>query len=513
MNFYQRALRYIRRTPTKTLLLILTFFVIGNLVILGLGVSQASDNAKILTRQKMRAVVNYQTDYDAYFKYTDTITDMDELNAAYQNMPKIDPALALQIAEDPRVKAYNYMMTYIAYGRNGLEHVPLGNEDNNNNTYTDENGNTVTYEDPGFNMIGNYDPEMIEFLEGTYQVTSGNMYTREDVDQEKNVCLITEELASVNNLRIGDTITLSNFSKDTMKRYEELGYSDEELSVDLEIIGIFTTQETVDPNSPEYRYMGPSQSPKNKVLMPLTAFTAYRTVCEEAGMKLYPESYRGVDKDAYLEKEKIPDKVTYLLDDPLHVEEFVKDYTPKIGEYLELDANNEIFKKMARPLDTMSFFAGILVSIVVLNAVVIISLVTALTLKNREYEIGVLLSIGVSKAAIVTQLFLELLLIAFVGFGFASISGSLMAGEVGDIVLDYQTTSESQYESDNDYINYSDSYFTEISQDDLLSEYHVSVSPLLIVEIFVLGTFVVLIAIIIPSYMIMRLNPKQILLQ
>jgi ABC-type antimicrobial peptide transport system permease subunit len=362
-------------------------------------------------------------------------------------------------------------------------------------------------------MIGNYDPEMIEFLEGTYQVTSGNMYTREDVDQEKNVCLITEELASVNNLRIGDTITLSNFSKDTMKRYEELGYSDEELSVDLEIIGIFTTQETVDPNSPEYRYMGPSQSPKNKVLMPLTAFTAYRTVCQEADMKLYPESYRGVDKDAYLEKEKIPDKVTYLLDDPLHVEEFVKDYTPKIGEYLELDANNEIFKKMARPLDTMSFFAGILVSIVVLNAVVIISLVTALTLKNREYEIGVLLSIGVSKAAIVTQLFLELLLIAFVGFGFASISGSLMAGEVGDIVLDYQTTSESQYESDNDYINYSDSYFTEISQDDLLSEYHVSVSPLLIVEIFVLGTFVVLIAIIIPSYMIMRLNPKQILLQ
>ena len=66
MNFYHRALRYIQRTPTKTLLLVITFFVIGNLVILGLGVSDASENAKILTRMKMRAVVSYEIDYETF---------------------------------------------------------------------------------------------------------------------------------------------------------------------------------------------------------------------------------------------------------------------------------------------------------------------------------------------------------------------------------------------------------------------------------------------------------------
>ena len=40
-----------------------------------------------------------------------------------------------------------------------------------------------------------------------------------------------------------------------------------------------------------------------------------------------------------------------------------------------------------------------------------------------------------------------------------------------------------------------------------------SVSPALILEIYLLGTAVVLIAIVIPSFMIMRLNPKQILLE
>ena len=91
-----------------------------------------------------------------------------------------------------------------------------------------------------------------------------------------------------------------------------------------------------------------------------------------------------------------------------------------------------------------------------------------------------------------------------------------MAGRVGELVLDYQTTSDQKYESDDEdsYVwTSSTDYFTTVTQDQLLSEYHVSVSPLLIVEIFLLGTGVVLIAIVIPSFMIMRLNPKQILLE
>ena len=47
MNFFKRAIKNVTRKPTKSLLLLITFFVIGNFVIIGLGVSQASDDAKV----------------------------------------------------------------------------------------------------------------------------------------------------------------------------------------------------------------------------------------------------------------------------------------------------------------------------------------------------------------------------------------------------------------------------------------------------------------------------------
>ncbi|MBR5754685.1 MAG: ABC transporter permease, partial [Erysipelotrichaceae bacterium] len=63
MNFIDRAFRNVTRRMSKTVLLVLTFFLIGNLVIIGLGVASASESAKTLTRQKMRAVVSYGIDY------------------------------------------------------------------------------------------------------------------------------------------------------------------------------------------------------------------------------------------------------------------------------------------------------------------------------------------------------------------------------------------------------------------------------------------------------------------
>ena len=162
-------------------------------------------------------------------------------------------------------------------------------------------------------------------------------------------------------------------------------------------------------------------------------------------------------------------------------------------------------------------FSNIIVWIVVINAVVIITLVTALTLKTREYEIGVLLSIGVSKMKIVAQFFVELIVVALIGFTLSVLSGSLIAKQVGAAVLNYQVDTENQYGEldDQNNTNYywgESNYFTEISQDDLLAEYEVQINPLIIGEIYILGIGVVFISILIPSFMIMRFNPKKILM-
>ncbi|RRC90844.1 FtsX-like permease family protein, partial [Erysipelotrichaceae bacterium OH741_COT-311] len=122
----------------------------------------------------------------------------------------------------------------------------------------------------------------------------------------------------------------------------------------------------------------------------------------------------------------------------------------------------------------------------------------ALTLKTREFEIGVLLSMGVSKLKIVLQFFLELAIVAVVGFTLAVISGSLMAKKVGQTVLNYQVSQSDVNVTGNDqdifFFTDANDYFTDITIEDLTSNYEVSISPLIIAQIYVAGLGIVLIS-------------------
>lgn len=504
----------------------ITFFLIGNLVILGLGVSQAADNAKVVTRKSMNPAVSYEADYEKYWKDTDEIREEFGEDADMPKFPAITRVEAEEIAKDPRVKAYNAMDINRMYSK-GFENVPVGNEaekgEHGGGGWIDENGVEHIYVEPNLTVLSNIAPNMIEIANGEMTVINGRFYDQADIDGARQVCLVSKELAELNGFTIGDTIEIQTIQPDEIQNEIERtpGLTEDDFSYTLEIIGIYNTIKDVDPAAQNFEWMDPSESPKNMVLCPSSSLL-------EKKMKLAEIQFERARDEGWLDEGetfedyakwvKDVNAVVYLLNDPLEVESFVEDYEGKLPEYTRLNANNETFKKMARPLDTLSFFSNIVVWIVIINAIVIISLVTALTLKTRQYEMGVLVSIGVSKMKVVAQLFYELILIAIIGFAFASVSGTLMAGQVGDMVLNYQTEANAKYEDGDDMDggwgwNNTDAYFTEITQEDLLEQYHVTVSPALIGEIYLLGAGVVLLAIIVPSFMIMRLNPKQILLE
>ncbi len=519
MNFFARAWKNVSRKITKSILLAVTFFMIGNLVILGLGIGQAAENAKILTRKKMKAVVNYEVDSEKFYNYIQELTDQDEIDKAYNNYPTIDKEIALKLSQDELVKTVNYIRTTMVYSIN-FENVPLGNEEQKKELF--ENGEGEIFRDFNIAIHTNIVPTTIEFEEGTNTIVQGRFYTQDEIDTNKPVAVISEELANLNNLKVGDTITYNENQKNgyfsTMIEGSDLTI--ENFNHDLEIVGIYTTINDVNPSSENFKYMSPYESPKNYIYAPATVISqrSYDDV-----VKLYNtlkangkfESVFGSEMiEPSLDDFMAPYKVIYLLDDPLSVDKFVQKYSGTLSEYMKLNANNETFKSLAKPLDTLSFFASIIVWVVTVNAIVIISLVTALTLKTREFEIGVLLSLGVSKFKVILQLFAELILVALIGFSAAILSGSLIAGKVGDEVLKFQQSREEVSETPTWVSTRKDpnDYFTEISQEELFAEYKVTVSPILIAEIYIFGLSVVFVAILIPSAMIMRLNPKQILL-
>lgn len=523
MNWLKRAVAYVKRRPAKTILLMITFFLIGNLVILGLGISQAAENAKTLTRKSMRAAVSYEVDYDAYWAYIDTLTDQDEINEAYNNYPQIDAAMAQEIAQDERVLAYNYMTTSVFYSV-GFDNVPLGNESQRGDmgtiTVYDEEGNPseVEYTEPNIMVYANNTVNMIEMADGTFTLEDGRWISQEDLDSNAQVVCITRELADQNNFKVGDTLTMTSMASYDLQNMSGEDITAEDFQYDFEIIGIYSTVNELDPSDENFQWASPYESPKNVVLIPFGTLVEINVKNTLLYQQAFPQYYEGseMDEEQIRENSSTPSTVVYLLDDPLEVDQFVRDHETTLAEYTRLNANDDAFKKNARPLDTLSFFSNILVWIVVINAIVIISLVTALTLKTREFEIGVMLSMGVSKLKVVAQLFMELFIIALIGFSLSVVSGSLIAGKVGDAVLEFQTTSNAQYEDNtDDYYVYSDQtdYFTDVTQEEMLAQYHVEVSGGLILTIYLLGTAVVLVSIVVPAFMIMRLNPKQILLE
>ena len=523
MNFFKRALLNVKRNVTKSILLVLTFFVIGNFVIIGLGISNAANNAKIETRKKMRAVVNYQLDYESYNDYYEDLSEDEQIDAEY---PSISLAEVEELAKDERVKLVQVASSWNIFYNDGFEAVTIDNEANQNDDsycYYDEDGNEIceTYSDPSIKVEANIAGNMIELEDGTYKIVDGRMYDEDDIDSNANVCLITQELADLNNLKVGDSISLSNTDPNNDNSSYLPTKFNENANMELEVIGIFENTNTLDPTDDGYDWMSQYQAPGNVVLVPYTTITNYNYQNSLAYWESYCEEN---SEDGYCDAENMPNmddytslyQVTFLLNDPLDVDQFVEDHqATATSEFKIFDANNDTFEKLSKPLDTISLFANFIIWLVIINAIIIITLVTALTLKNREYEIGVLLSLGATKFKIILQFFVELALVAIIGFSLANVSGSLLANQVGETVWSFQSSYDGIAELDNeddDYYYNNDNYFTDITYEDVSNNYNVTITPILFGEIYLAGLGIVLIAILIPSLMIMRFSPKKILM-
>ncbi|MDR1794704.1 MAG: ABC transporter permease [Erysipelotrichaceae bacterium] len=519
---------------TKTVLLAITFFIIGNLVVIGLGIANASEQAKVSARKKMKAVVEYLVDWEAINKYVMSLETEEEQNNFYNNeypYVKRDDVLKMMEGND-HIIAVNLMIKQTAYAMD-FDVVELQNQDNNGSiTYdTDVQVSTVdetTYVEPDIFISANAFEKMIEFEDGTYTLLEGRMYTEQDIIDGNNVVLIETGLAELNNLRVGDKITISYMTDYDLSWDAGLkeAFANYERNYEYEIIGIYDNKEVLDPNAEDYNWKSDFEAPENRILMPTsTVYTAIGPITA-----IYNE-YWNKSNVSELEPRAIVitdlpsidqfyySNTVFLLDDPLEVQSFVDDNSANLPQFFKLDAHNEEFKNIARPLDSITIYTNIFMGIILVAATVIISLITALTLKNREFEIGILLAVGVSKVKVILQMFAEVFIIAILAFLLSIGSGSFLTKATGNWIRDFQLQFESQYGDTSDdlygiayYTSAWDTdYFSDITQDELMEGYDASVNPKVIAYTMGVGVLVVLIATVIPSILIMRYNPKRIL--
>ncbi|MDO4701600.1 MAG: ABC transporter permease, partial [Erysipelotrichaceae bacterium] len=381
MNFINRALRNVVRKISKSIILMLTFFVIGNFVVIGLGVSDASSKAKVLTRQKMRAVINYEVNFMKWFQ---SVKDDD-----YSNFPYITEEEIEAIKQDSRVKSINAITTNLAYA-GSFESISIDNKkekemnasSESENCSIDEEGNRICeksskgYKEADLKVQANAYPDMIEFIDNIYTLKEGNMFTADDIAQGRHVALITDTLAQHNQIRVGDTITIMFDSKENLSNTGSYLYkaniTEEDVTLELEVIGIFDNTSEIGPNLPNFDWMSRHESPENILIVPDKPINELRF---NMSIKLWDWMVENEPNEFTRNPNNRPTKdsiakkasITILLHDPMLVDEFVEEYKNNLPEdsFIQLDANNETFQKLAKPLDTLSLYASFIVWLVV----------------------------------------------------------------------------------------------------------------------------------------------------
>ena len=209
------------------------------------------------------------------------------------------------------------------------------------------------------------------FSSGVFSLLKGKMIEATDVHK----IMIHEELASKNQLNLGDTITLDVIQQET----------GEKKKVDYEIIGIFSgkKQET---------YTGLTSDFSEN-----TVFTDYESI-RQAFSSGSEEVVTGLNIFASSSEElqKMKQAIEAL---PFNWEEFViEDQKQDFDDILESITGLQ------------SMVQWMTVGILIAGAVVL-SLMLMLSVRERIYEIGILLSIGIHKAWIIGKFFVELFLL------------------------------------------------------------------------------------------------------
>ncbi len=270
--------------------------------------------------------------------------------------------------------------------------------------------------DGEFNIIGysSY-ASMNDFISGDYSITSGYV----DDDFASNSCVINSELAILNELQLGDTITLVNPDND-------------DLAYELVVTGIY------EDNSTESSKMSMYSSSVNKII---TNNTFIETILKD-------------DEDINLD---ITPK--YILKDKDDFEVFSAEVTEKgLSENYTVTSNIDDIDSETESVRNVSTFALTFLLITLAIGGVVLFVINMINIRERKYEIGVLRTIGMKKSLVVGQFVFELLIVAVIGLIIGAIIGSASSVKVANKLLENEISSIAEQKSNimNNFGNQTD---------------------------------------------------------
>lgn len=227
------------------------------------------------------------------------------------------------------------------------------------------------------------------FRSEVFKLTEGENIAR----GEAGKVLVHEALAKKNQWKVGDKVSL-----------KVLG---EEKELELFIQGIFTGKK-------QEKYTGMSSDFSENMM-----FTDYTTMAQ------------------IFEKKKLVTSLKILVSDSEKLATLKAEMNKKSvqSEDYEISEEENQFSGMVESLDMVKQMISMMIMAVIGAGIIVLSLVLILWVRERMYEIGILLAIGRSKIKIVGQFILELVLVSLPAVILAAILGRIFVGWILGVVL------------------------------------------------------------------------------
>ena len=383
----------------KTGLLILINSAILVFVMSGLTIKSAADAAIQNAKNEAGASVTLQVNRESIMKKNQSSSSSNSNEPPKMEMTPISLSVAQKIAKMNGVKSYSLISTTTASAGSGIKAISSSESSSSSNSNDPKQFGGHGPEIQGdFTVAGvNATSTYSEFTKGTNTITSGAGITN---STSNNEAVIEESLASANNLKVGSTFEITTTVNSETKTFK------------LKVVGIYKSSASIDSAQVRNTAMNPS----NKIFVNLTTANTMKETSDAV------------------------DSAVFNISNPENLSNFASEAKGGIDtSKYQIVTSDEIYKQMLQPLNNVSTFAQNIVILVAIAGAVILTLIVILSIRERSYEIGVLMSLGESRLKIIGQFFIELLAVSGVSIIIASVAGNFVGNAIGSQLLAQRT--------------------------------------------------------------------------
>ncbi len=328
--------------------------------------------------------------------------DMESRKDIFASIPSLTVADIDNYGKSDYVKSYYY--TYnLSMNASNITKATSETSTTGGMQFGQREGNT-TINRGDFTIEGysSYDA-MVDFINGKYTISQGEVSN----DFTSSNCVISDELATINGLKVNDKITLVD-PNNTTSTYE------------LTITGIYKENDSSESSTSTDTRMNMFSNSANTII------TNSKTV------------ENMLTNDSTLKANLNP---TFILTSKDVIDKYKAELTTKgLNENYTLTTNLDTIESGTQTIKNVSTFAMTFLIIVLVIGSIVLFVINMINVRERKYEIGVLRTIGMKKSLVITQFATELLIISVVGLIIGCGIGSLISVPTANHLLQQEVT-------------------------------------------------------------------------